>query len=342
MKNIKLQSKLIVLGLIIGLTLTGCSDGVRNTKSVITSKLRIAVQYGIGYAPIYVMERKGLLEKYLPGMVVEKIVLGNAAAISEALASNRLDIGAIGIPQVLIAWDKGIEIGILAGFPITGLSELHSRDYIKSLADFTPTDKIAVPGLTNSHGLLFLMACEKELGNAHALDNNVVSMPHPDAVMALMSGSISAHFTSSVYGKQEEKSGFATILNTHDIVGGDVTGAVLVATKKLHDTNPIAMAGILAAFSEAIILIQQHDPAVFSIIAETEKMTEKEVLENLEDYLNFTTTIYGLEFYNDFMLKEGMISKKPALEDILWEPALATIGKRSGEPGILEEAQKRK
>jgi NitT/TauT family transport system substrate-binding protein len=57
--------------------------------------------------------------------------------------------------------------------------------------------------------------------------------------------------------------------------------------------------------------------------------------------MNFTTTLYGIDVFAGFMYEEGYISKKPALEDILWEPALAAIGKRSGEPGILEKAQKR-
>jgi NitT/TauT family transport system substrate-binding protein len=51
--------------------------------------------------------------------------------------------------------------------------------------------------------------------------------------------------------------------------------------------------------------------------------------------------LYGIEGIADFMYEQGYISKKPALKEILWEPAMAAIGKRQGEPGILEKAQKR-
>ncbi|WP_010262493.1 ABC transporter substrate-binding protein [Treponema primitia] len=332
----------VFLILIVFFALGGCG-GSRITSAVTSGTLRIARGVALNYASIYVMERKGLLEKYLPGIRIDWIELGSPSAMSEAFAANRLDISVMGIPQTAIAWDKGLNIGILSG-NVSSPSELIVRDSrIKSLADFTSSDKIAVNGLGANYQIMLSIASERELGDPHALDNNLVVMANPDATTALIKGGgISAHFVPLPYLAQEKNLGFKTILTGPEAFGGDYSASVIVASKTLHDENPAIMAGFLAALSESISSINQRHSDVLSIIAETEKITVEEVRQYLDwDGMNFTTVVYGLDVFTDYMFKENYISKKPTLEDILWEPALAAIGKRSGEPGILEVAQKR-
>jgi NitT/TauT family transport system substrate-binding protein len=102
--------KRILAGILIfGLNYILCTCGSsQNTTGIFSGTVRIAQGYGIAYAPVYIMEKKKLLEKYLPGMTIEWPVFGGPAAATEALAANRLDAAFMGIPQTLIAWDKGI------------------------------------------------------------------------------------------------------------------------------------------------------------------------------------------------------------------------------------------
>jgi len=58
------------------------------------------------------------------------------------------------------------------------------RSSIKSLKDFKPTDKIALPSPGSVQHILLAMAAEKELGSASALDQNLVAMAHPDGAAA--------------------------------------------------------------------------------------------------------------------------------------------------------------
>jgi NitT/TauT family transport system substrate-binding protein len=324
------------------LVINACSDKTNARMADITPiTVRIAIGNGIPYAPFYIMENKGLIQKHLGDKTKLNLSILGTSSMNEALVSNRLDFAVMGSPNAFVAWDKGIKIKIFSGI-VTGVNALQVRNGIKNLSDFTSADKIAVPSLGSIQQLILAIAAEKELGDAHALDNNLVGMAHPDAAMTLITGSIAAHFTNFPYIAQENNAGFNTILTLSEAFGGDISTLVLVSEKFLT-VNPLAVLGVFAALSEAICLINQRDPEALAIIAEVEKITFEEVEKYLNwEGVNYTSTLYGLEGMIDFMHKEGFISKKPTLEDILWEPALAAIGKRSGAPGILEEAQKRK
>jgi NitT/TauT family transport system substrate-binding protein len=332
----------LILSALTTLFFAGCSKNSPEAAGAAKGKLRIATGLSTIYAPLYVMEAKKLLEtKYLPGWKIEWSTMGNSTAMAEALAADRLDIMFSGPPQALIMWDKGVESKILCGIGTSLNVLMVNNPNIKTLGDFTPADKIAVPSIGSNQSILFGMACEKYFGNAHALDNNLLPVNHADASAMVISGqNITAHFAPDVYALLEQKAGLSDILTTKQILGSDHSNVAQVS-KKLHDENPLALAGFYAALCEAITLVNDRDPEAIQITADKLKITAEEALESLDFEGHHTTTLYGIEAIADFMYREGYISRKPALEDILWEPALAAIGKRSGEPGILEQAQKR-
>lgn len=69
-------------------------------------KIRIAQQFGLGYAPLLVVKHMKLIEKYAPGVEVEWTTLGSGAAINEALIAGKLDIGSMGVGPYLIGVDR--------------------------------------------------------------------------------------------------------------------------------------------------------------------------------------------------------------------------------------------
>jgi NitT/TauT family transport system substrate-binding protein len=319
-----------------------CGKSPQKTASVPKGKLRVATGLAVAYSPFYVMEAKKILEtKYLPDWEIELSIMGNSTAMSEALAAGRLDMAVSGPPQVLIAWDKGVAVKILCGLAVPPYGLMTKKPNIKSLGDFISTDKIAVPSIGSMQSILLGMACEKYFGDAHALDNNLLATNNPDAALMVMNGQIAAHFTPMPWLLQEHKAGLSTILTSREAFGGDVSGSLIYVTKQFHDENPLALAGFYAALCEAMTLVNNRDPEAMQVVAGKLNFTVEEALEALNSDGILTTMPYGVDGTADFMYREGYISKKPALEDILWEPALAAIGKRSGEPGILEQAQKR-
>lgn len=269
--------------------------------------LRIAQQYGMQYAPVYVVQKLNLLDKYLPGVQVEWSNLGGGSAMNEAMISGQLDIAFMGIPPVLIAWDKGVDYRIACGICVPP-SELIVRDEsINSLADLTAEDKIAVPGVGSIQHIMLSMAALKQLGDANALDNNIVTMANPDAYAALISGSdVAGHFASMPYIDLELEAGMKSILSAQDAYEQQAS-IVCVASQAVYAQSDV-YEGLLAALEEAISLLNALDEQVISIVAETEQISE----EDAGRYLTWEGTIYSSDVYGlmglaQFMQENGFI-----------------------------------
>ena len=99
-----------------------------------------------------------------------------------------------------------------------------------------PAVKISVQALT------LQMAAEKQLGadKFGILDRQTVSMPHPEAMQALLSGrtEITSHFASMPFLWIEEKDPkVRTILSSYDVVGGPHTGSRRVSSRRRQYTG---------------------------------------------------------------------------------------------------------
>ena len=111
---------------------------------------------------------------------------------------------------------------------------------------------------------------------------------HPDALISLLSNrtEVTAHFTSPPFHQKERKAeGIRTIMTSNDVMGGPSTFTMLYATSKFHDANPKVYATFLAAFTEAMRLINADKKAAAEtfIAMEGQGMKLDEVLEVLQD-----------------------------------------------------------
>ena len=195
-----------------------------------------------------------------------------------------------------------------------------SNPKVKALKDFGPGDKIAVTTVKiSTQALLLQMAAAKEFGEKQydKLDSLTVSMAHPDAAAALLSGSgsITAHFASPPFSYQEQAKGLRSVISSYDILGGPATFNVVWSTKKFHDQNPKAYQAFVAAFQEATDQINKDKKAA----AQTYKRMSgsNEPLEELVKQLNdpkvkFTLEPHRLNVTAEFMNKVGRINKKPS------------------------------
>ena len=123
---------------------------------------------------------------------------------------------------------------------------------LKSLRDLTDKDRIAVPSIKTSTQALFLWtAAEKEFGEGQwgKLDFMTVSLPHPDAMAAVLnpSGEITVHAATSPYADLERKAGLHAITDLYAVEGGAVTGLNLVSTEQFRKANPITYDAVVEA-----------------------------------------------------------------------------------------------
>lgn len=323
--------------------LTACQDKKADTGSF-TGTIRIAYQNGMSYAPFYVMQKKKLIEKYLPGVTVKWSKLGSGSAVSESLAAEKADVGVMGIPPLLIAWDKGATYKMFSGLINNSLGLVTKKEEFTSLKSYKVTDKIAVPAPGSIQHILLSMAAKKQLGDAKALDGSIISMAHPDAQNALMNNiDIAGHYSSPPYIYDELSNGGKMAVDGFDTFGGDFSFLVTVATKSFMEESPAYAGAAYMALSEAINLINSRDPETIEIIAAEENLPSEKVIKYLDwEGTNYTTTPYGSMGLAEYMKEVGYISKVPAkYSDFCWDTVSSAIGQRSGKASVLETAQER-
>mgnify|MGYP000949109252 FL=1 len=304
-------------------------------------EIRIAGQFGLVYAPLMVAKKRGIFEKY--GLKPVWKEYGSGGAVREALVAGEVDVGFMGIPPFLIGWDKGCQWKVAMGFVVVPVGLVTYDPAIKSLKDFKPGDKIAVPSPGSVQHILLAMAAEKELGSANALDNNIVAMPHPDAAAALISKKgIKAHFTTPPYLFEElSQPGFHLVIDDLQIFGHPFSFNVGVANQRFHDQKPAAYSSFVNAIGEAMAWINTNKKTAANLLAPEFKLTPEKTLEYLTwEGMNYTIAPYGLMGFAEFMQKSGHIKKVPrSFEEIAYENMLAIIGNRAGAPSEIESLQ---
>ncbi|MDU0957190.1 MAG: ABC transporter substrate-binding protein, partial [Bradyrhizobium sp.] len=244
---------------------------VASTPSYAEGRLRIVEQFGTVYLPLHVLRDQKLIEKHgqKAGLEikVEWTKLSGGAAINDALISGAVDIGAAGAGPVLVLWDRtrgSADVKIIAALGEQPNYLITSNPNVKTLKDFTKTDKIAVPAVVVSQqSRLLQIAAEKEFGERkfNALDDLTVNLPHPDATAALLSGSstITAHFSNPPYQEQAlQDPKIHKVLSSYDIMGGRITPTLLYATSKFRNENPRTFKVFYDALNEASHWIESH------------------------------------------------------------------------------------
>ena len=294
------------------------------------NEVRITKQFGLGFLPLMVMEDQKLVEKQskaagLPEVKGVFMTLSNPAAMNDGLLSGQIDYGTNGPPAVITIWARtkgsGNEIKGVAGMVLTPMWLNTNNPNVKSIRDFTEKDKIAVTAVKVSiPAIIMQMAAVKEWGkdNYAKLDPLTVSMSHPDGMAAFLSKrDVTAHFTSPPFMYKElEQPGVQRIMSSDDVMGGPTTFSDLYSTSKFHDANPRVYKAVLAAFIEAIDLINKDKKQAAEIylrISGDKKSTVAEIQKQIEDpNLVFTATPRNIQKYADFMFDVGSIKTKAA------------------------------
>ncbi|ARP97198.1 ABC transporter substrate-binding protein [Bordetella genomosp. 13] len=235
------------------------------TPAMAEGRIRIAEQYGIVYLLLNVTRDQQLIEKHGKqagvDIQVEWARLSGGSAVNEALLSGSVDIGGAGVGPLLTLWDrthgrqnvKGV--ASLGNFPYYLVT---NNPNVKTIADFTDKDRIAVPAVTVSvQSRVLQMAVAKQWGaeQFNRLDKLTVALPHPDAAAAIISGGteITGHFGNPPFQEQElaANPNVRIVLNSYDVLGGPSSSTVLFATEKFRRENPKTYAAFQAALAEA-------------------------------------------------------------------------------------------
>jgi len=289
------------------------------------AKVRIGLQYGLTYLPVVVGQSAGLFDKRarelgLPGLDVELMRFSGSTAMNEALLSKSIEAGTLGTAGALIAWDKTRgqqqikSIGSLSSIVYVLFT---NRENIKSFKDFTPNDKIAVPAFNSPQAILLRAMAAKD-GDKSRADQLMVSLPHPDASAAIMSGqAIGGYFATPPFTQMVEKNPkVRAVMKSTEISNGEkLTGATLTAQQSFVDANPKVTQALLRGLQDADKLINDDPKQAAEIYLKSEKvqMTAADVQKILTDgTISYSTAPEGVELFAKFMVDQGMLRKVPA------------------------------
>lgn len=314
--------------LIKSIAATAALLGLTISAKAEVSEVVLGQQFGAVYIPAIVMENQKLVEKHLAaaGMSNVKVTwgkLGGPAALNDAMISGNLHFACQGIPSMAVIWDRTrANIGVKAlGSVANNNIWLNTRNpNIKTIADFTEKDRIAIPSLkVSTQALMLAMAADKlwGSGNHTKIDHFIVPLPHPEALAAATSPTheINTHFATSPFHEAEMKAGLRTVTTAYEIIGGSMTGLTFTSNEKFRKENPMVFAAVNKAFDEAFEWInadKRRTAKLFIEVTKERRLTEDEILATISSKdMEFTKVPNKVGVVVDFMHKIGMVKTKP-------------------------------
>ncbi len=296
------------------LAIPGCGKKESDTVS-------IAQQFGVAYAPLQIMKEKQFLEEKLPGVKIEWKQFGGPTAIREGMLNGEIDFGFMGVAPVLVGIDNGMKWRYAAGLSSNEVAIVTIRDDMESLKDVTEKDRIAILSPACTQHVLLCMLAEEQLGDARILDNQLVSMSHPDSVNALLSGTeITAHVATPPYISMEADGGAKVLATGEDIMGEPFTFITCVAMEDFYQNNREYYDAFLAALQESVDYINENRSEAIALLAPVYGITEAELAAQM-DYNGtiYSTELSGIETFSRRMSEMGFTGKDRPMSDLVFD-----------------------
>ena len=208
---------------------------------------------------------------------------------------------------------------LLGNFPYYLVS---NNPNVKTIADFTDKDRIALPAVGVSvQARILQFAAAKQWGDKefNRLDRLTQTLPHPDAAAAIIKGGteISAHFGNPPFQEQELAGNPQAhiVLNSYQVLGGPASATVLYATEKFRAENPKTYQAFVEALNEAAQFVTAHPEKAADIYikvsnAKIDRELLLKIIKNPE--VQFKTTPQNTYPLAEFMHRVGAIKNKPA------------------------------
>ena len=316
------------IALLAALFLAGGALPLAAATSDAPASCTIVYQPGLSYANLIVMHSQGVLEKEFPGTKFEWKVLSNGAAIRDGFLANQIQIGAGGGGPFLVGWDRGVGYRLIGALNEISLWLVAKDPKYKTLKDFTPTSKIGMPTPESIQGIVLRMAAKQQLGNAHALDTNIIAIQHPLGLAALMSGQLDAHFTSPPFQQEEVARGGHIILKSFDLTGKTTFNSVFT-TETFGKEHPNFIKAFAVALADATKFIREKPDQTAEILSQDSG--GKVPAANFKKWLadkdtTFTTIPHGFLKMAKFMKEIGFLDKVPSSMRDLELPLLNGAG----------------
>ena len=276
MKNFK---KIACLFMIVALLISfaagtaGCA-----TKKERTIHISISASYGTTTSNI--MKEYGLLDQCLPeGYSVEWHFMTSASDMRDALVSGDLDVVCTSLPTFILGYENGLPLQLISFAGSVPIGLYTNDASITSLSDFTATDRIAAKSKGNNGHIAFLIACQQSLGNALALDDQIVTVQESDALALLQS---SNDYQASIFSfpmtVKAERAGLHEVISFNDVINNYGIGSTYFTRKDFYAEEPEVISALREAQKKALELIQTDPEGVAAKLSPIFDLGEEEIL----------------------------------------------------------------
>ena len=311
----------------LALCLAACMVLAAPAGAAESTEFRIGRQPGLVYLQAIIMEEKKLIEKHaaamgLPGVKVEWRIITSGGVMTEAVLSDSINIGISGVSNMLLVWSKtNGQIKAISGMAGLPFKMLTRNPNVKSIKDFGPNDRIAVPTIRVSmQAMMMGIALEQALGPGQhgKLDTNQVQLGHPEATQALLNPQheVNSHLSIPPFMDIAVKSPLVhTVFLSTDVLGGPITISNCWATQKFVDGNPLKIKAFIAAVDEASEMVAKDPKGAAEIYVRVtkEKITVDELVAVIrQPGAVFSATPQRSMLWAEYMHRIGLIKQKPA------------------------------
>ena len=294
-------------------TITGCggSSEEESDATAEAATLTIVQQYGMAYAPLKVIEEQGLIEANYDGEVeVNFQTLNSGASINDAFVSGDVEVGLMGVaPAITGSLNEGVPYKICSGISSQPHKLMTNDSGITSLKDIGEEDQIALVNIGSIQHILLAMAAKEQLGDAHALDNNISAMAHPDGMTALINGTVKCQLTTSPFVfKEAEEDGISEVEAIESVWPEGNSFIVACASTDLYENNPDLYAAVNAAIQQAIDWINENPEEAAELLCVDEDVDAETYLGWMQDpACGYSTELVGVSDMAKFMVEEGFL-----------------------------------
>ena len=314
-------------GLLAALALSACGGGTSSASAGGSdckdpaTKVTIAYQPGIGYAPLLIAQQQKSLEAAAPGVTFTFRELSSGAAIRDGMLSGDIQIGAGGTAPFLVGYDGGVKWKVLTGLDDIDLQIMAKDPKITSVAGLKGKGSIAMPAPDSIQSVVLRKAAAQELGDAHALDTQIVALAHPDGVQALIAGQIAGHVTAPPFQGQEAAKGAHAVGDSYALFGKHTTNSAFALTS-FAACNPKVTDAVVAQVAAADTMLTQDPAGAAALLTGPLKSTAEALQAQITDPgVTFTPTPTGFGTFATFMQQIGLIKKVPTTQDLFFANA---------------------
>ena len=314
---------------------------VRSARAEV-SAIRLGKQYGLPFLPQMVMEDHKLIEVHAARLGIEDLnvvwqTMGGPGALNDGLLGGNIQFVNVASPSLATLWDKtfGTPLEVRAVCAVQSMPYILTtrNPAVRTIADFSAADRIAVPTVKISGQAMALqMAAAKLWGfeNYDRLDAFTVSMGHPDAMQAVVTGqTVNSHFAVAPFNYYElRQPGIHKVLSSYE-TDGKHTNGLQVTTSAFHKANPMICQAVRAAHEEANAFIKSEPKAAAEIYLKLtrDKSSADDLVAMITDPdIDYTTTPANLMKHAEFMYKVGRLKRLPVSWKDLFFPEAHDLG----------------